>query len=178
MAKTVPQLGDVITSPRFQYGMFEEYREIMIVGWSSNDAESDLPTRATAAYLVVYVRGSAPNGTPTGGSYEVWAARLKGRNLGDLIMFECKAVCHEKISPNEIEKVDHHELAPLDANAKLVLKAADAAEAASIARSLLGFVPTKEPVQEGANWTVLGYSFRPMKDKPESVIGVASLLVA
>lgn len=175
MAKTVPQRGDVVTSKRFRFGQFEEYRQVMVVGFSKQGSQDD-PGRETDRFLVVHVNGSAPTGTPTGGSYEVTALRmLPGRRLGDAIMFECQAVCHEKISPSEIDKVDHLEFAPAAANAQLLINAADANEAASIAASLLGFVPTAAPSLNGQYWLVPGHSFRSVTHP--KVVGQTSLLV-
>ncbi len=176
MTKSFPQRGDVVTSERFRYGVFEDYRQVTIVGFARGIDVQDDAGRAAATYLVVHVSGGDNGaGSPTSTSQEVTALRLVNGKLADVIMFETKAVCHEKISVTDLVSVGHHDLAPVAPNAKLLINAKDANEAATIAASLLGFVPTNAPVKDGDYWLVPGHSFRQVEH--EKVVGLVSLLV-
>jgi len=167
--------GDVVTCNRFRFGYTRPQDGRVQVGCIGAVADSDDPTRATARYLVVHIATNKPGdeGRPF---REVTALRLDDCRLTDEIVIETLAVCHEKIAPERIEMLEHFDSPPVLANGGLVVVAASKDEAAAIAASVLGFVPTEEPRRNGGTWIIDGHKYREVTH--EKVLGVCELITA
>jgi len=155
--------GDIVTSERFRYTSAPNPHRKQNLAQIGTDmlCDKDDPGAATAKFYIAHVPPIIGYGDGPGASQVITALRLDGDRAGEAVQFECTAVCHERMSGQDLKVVACRFLAPVKPNCILRLKAASESEAQLASVSIYGFVPTALPVRGGGsqNWNVAGYQY-------------------
>ncbi len=169
-------VGDIVKSDRFKWG-YIRHDGRLFVGCGTTLSKRTDASRARSRYLVVQVEQEDTGGP--GSSYQFTALRIneEGMTLGEEIVVEVEAVCHERIDIEQITSFGHYDKVPFFPNAALIVRAASKEAAAKLAVNLVGFIPTEEPTPDGDTWKIIGHSYRGVK-KSDSIVGVCELLTA
>ncbi len=174
---TKPVVGDIIKCDRFARG-YIRHDGRLLVGCNSALSKRTDKSRGQDRFLVVHSDYENTGGPGT--TTELTALRINSEamTLGEEIVLEVEAVCHELIMPEKITCDGHYDKVPFYANAALIVRADSKDAAAKLAVNLLGFFPIEEPTKsDGDTWKIVGHSYRPTP-KNDAIIGVCELVTA